>query len=386
VSARGSESGTPRVLVALSSLCAEGTPVLTLDLCRKWMAQGIEPRIMTLADRPADLAPEFQREGIPVEPLRLPAGGIGRFSALATKTYEICRRFRPRAILSMPLGWHSFTFMGGRAAGVLRTAAHVGNYPPVKAPPSALAKFRFLVQLGRSVTDRLICCSSYIQGGVIEHFGVPAAETEVIYNGVNVEAFSQRAKKALDARGLDGRAGKPFVIGFVARYEGHKDHPTLIRAASLLRQTGRSFEVWLVGEGSRRAEYERLIQELDLGGTVKLLGLRRDVPELLGQMDVYMFSAKPDEGHPVALVEAMAAGAPIMATDVGSAREVLLNGELGDLIPPADPAAMATALGRLIDSGRRGDPARIEGALKRAKGVFSIEEMAANYARVLELA
>jgi glycosyltransferase involved in cell wall biosynthesis len=125
---------------------------------------------------------------------------------------------------------------------------------------------------------------------------------------------------------------------------------------------------------------------LDLGGTVKLLGLRRDVPELLGQMDVYMFWAKPDEGHPVALVEAMAAGVPIMATDVGSAREVLLNGELGDLIPPADPAAMATALGRLIDSGRRGDPARIEGARKRAKGVFSIEEMAANYARVLELA
>jgi len=388
VSDRRSGGGGPRLLVVLPSLCAEGTPVLTLDLCNRWMALGIEPTILTLMDRPNDLAPEFRDRGVAVERMRLPARGLGRFSSLAKATHELCRRLRPHAVLSMPLGWHSFMFMGARGAGVPRTAAHVGNYPPVNGDPGAFSKFRFLVQLGRPVTDRLICCSSYIQRGVVEHFGVPASEMEVIYNGVDVESFARRAEAATIEGRLENNGGgtKPFVIGTVARYEPHKDQPTLIRAAALLRQEGRSIEVWLVGEGSRRAEYERLIHELRLDETVKLCGLRRDVPELLGRMNVFVFSAKPDEGHPVALVEAMAAGVPILATDVGACREVLSDGAFGEMVPPGDPAAMARALARLIDEGRRGDPGRLEQARKRAKGAFSIQEMAANYARVLELA
>ena len=386
---RRSGGGEPRVLVVLPSLCAEGTPVLTLDLCDRWMALGIEPTIVTLLDRPNDLAPEFRDHGVAVERMRLPVRGLGRFSSLATATYELCRRLRPQAVLSMPLGWHSFMFTGARGAGVPRTAAHVGNYPPAGQDPRSLSKFRCLIQIGRPVTDRLICCSSYIQEGVIHHFGVSRAETEVIYNGVDVEAFSRRAEsRATPTGGLleRGPVTKPFVIGMVARYEVHKDHPTLIRAAALLRREGRSIEVWLVGEGSRRAEYQRLIHDLDLDDTVKLLGVRRDVPELLGQMDVFVFSAKPDEGLGVALIEAMAARTPIVATDVGACREVLLDGQLGDLVPAADPATMARALDRYIAQGSPRDPLRIEQARKRALTTFSIDEMAIRYARVLDVA
>jgi glycosyltransferase involved in cell wall biosynthesis len=144
-------------------------------------------------------------------------------------------------------------------------------------------------------------------------------------------------------------------------------------------------EVWLVGEGSRRQEYEGLIRELGLADTVKLLGMRRDVPELLGQMDAFVFSAKPDEGLGVALIEAMAAEVPIIATDVGACREVLENGLLGSLVPEADAPAMAAAILNL--AGRSdGDRGRLDAARAKALTRFSIDEMAQRYAVSLKLA
>jgi glycosyltransferase involved in cell wall biosynthesis len=170
----------------------------------------------------------------------------------------------------------------------------------------------------------------------------------------------------------------------VARLEIHKDQPTLIRAAKLLRDAGREIEVWLIGDGSRRLEYERLIAELGLLDTVKLLGMRRDIPELLGQLDVFAFAATPDEGQGVALVEAMAAGVPIVATDVGACREVLDQGELGALVPPHEPEALAAAIESALLS-RELAMARATGARAKALSVFTVDAMALAYARTLRL-
>lgn len=343
------------------------------------MAHGISPSVVTLAPQPADLAAEFHAAGIPVESIALPRQGIKRFPALAWAIYRICSRLRPSAVLSMPLGWHGFTFLGARAAGARSTAAHVGNYPPVNEG-AALAKFRLLVQLGRPVTNHLICCSTYIQEGILHHFGIPLSESRVIYNGVDVLAFARRAEAGRAA--LRGRKGR-FVVGMVASLEVHKDQPTLIRAAALAKQAGLTLEIWLVGEGTRRAEYERLIAELDVGDSVKLLGMRRDVAECLGQMDAFVFSAKPDEGLGVALIEAMAASVPIIATDVGACREVLQDGVLGLLVPQGDAAAMAAAIIKLAQGGP--PPDRLDQARRRALNTFSIEQMARAYAEALNL-
>jgi len=367
-----------RLLIVLSSLCAEGTPVLTLDLCRRWQTMGILPTVVTLASSPDDLEPEFRAAGVPLRRFVLPAGGAARFAALAFQAWQLCRELRPAAVLSMPLGWHAFTFAGARAAGVRHTAAHVGNYPPVHLQ-SQMAKFRFLVQLGRPVTDTLICCSSYIEAGVIEHFGVPRRKTAVIYNGVDVDQVVGQAEQARAQRA----PAQKFAVGMVARLEVHKDQPTLIRAAAQLKAAGVPAEIWLVGEGSRRQEFERLIAELGLTDTVKLWGMRRDVPQLLGQMDAFVFSAKPDEGLGVALIEAMAARVPIIATDVGACREVLNDGALGTLVPEGDVAAMASAIQQLARAGA--PPARLLAARERAQTVFSIGEMAIRYARCLAL-
>ncbi len=104
-----------------------------------------------------------------------------------------------------------------------------------------------------------------------------------------------------------------------ARLECIKTSRLSFRAAALLRRQGSLIEVWLIGD-SRRFEYEQLIAELDLTDYVKLLGSRRDVPDLLSQCDVFAFQALRDEGFGIALAEAMAARLPIVATDVGACR------------------------------------------------------------------
>jgi glycosyltransferase involved in cell wall biosynthesis len=371
---------TPRLLVVISSLAAEGTPVLTLELCRRWRAMGIEPTVVSLSDAYRDLEAEFARDQISVRVMGFADTGRARYARMVGWMYATCRDVRPDALLSMPFGWHAFLALGARAAGVRSVVAHVGNYPS-GGDSLAFSKFRWLVQAGRPLTRKLVCCSAYVARGVTDQFGIPESETEVIYNGADVHSIARRADAARNRQGGRARA----IVGMVARLEMHKDQPTLIRAAKSLRDAGREIEVWLIGAGSRRVEYERLIAELGLSDTVKLLGMRRDIPELLGQLDVFAFAATPDEGQGVALVEAMAAGVPIVATDVGACREVLDEGELGALVAPHDPSALASAIESALGA-REHATARVAHARAKAFSVFTIDSMARAYAETLRLA
>ena len=366
-----------KILIALNSLRAEGTPILILEMCRWWKANGIQPLIVTLYSTFQDLEVEFQSLDIPIHSLNLSSYGYRRYLQMAKEINNYCALYRADAFLSMSLGWHAFMAYGAKLAGVKRVAAHVGNYPPYWTG-NAFRKFRLQIQLGRPVTDYLICCSDYIRQGVIEHFVVSASEAIAIYNGVDVETVAQRASTV--ARNSE----QPFTIGMVARLEGHKDQPTLIQAARLLKERGYYFQVQLIGEGSRRSEYENLIREEKVEDCVSLLGMRRDIPELLGQMDLFVFSAKPDEGFGIALVEAMSAGVPIIATDVGACREVLEEDKLGTLIPPKDPEAMTKAIEKIIECPKTIDT-QVKKAREKALKDFTIASMAYQYSLNLEL-
>lgn len=170
----------------------------------------------------------------------------------------------------------------------------------------------------------------------------------------------------------------------VARLELHKDQPTLIRAMARLRDQGLAAELWLIGEGSHRPQLEALIADLHLADRMQLLGSRRDIPELLAQLDLFVFSARPDEGFGIALAEAMAAGVPIVATDVGACREVLDGGRCGLLVAPGSPEALAAGICRVL-----ADPAgarqRAAAAKERALADFSVSEMAEAYGKELGL-
>lgn len=367
-----------KLLIALTSLCAEGTPVLVLEMCKWWLASGIQPQVVTFNLTPDDLASEFQEIGIPIICLDLPQKGYVRYGQMLRKFNTICRQFQPDAVLSMPLGWHTFIAYGARLAGVRQIAAHVGNYPP-HWTGRAFSKFRLLIQLGRPVTNTLICCSNYIKDGVIEHFGIDKSETLTIYNGCPVDQLRRTNTLTYQSKSVS-----PLMIGMVARLEGHKDQPTLIRAARLLKDQEIDFQVQLIGEGSRRAEYEALIRAEGVEDCVHLLGMRRDIPQLLNQLDIFVFLAKPDEGLGVALVEAMAARVPVVATSVGACLEVLDGGSLGLLVPSNAPQQLAEAIIQL-QSHPEETKLRTQLAYEKVSREFTIEKMAMDYARCLNL-
>ena len=112
--------------------------------------------------------------------------------------------------------------------------------------------------------------------------------------------------------------------------------------------------------------------------------MRRDIPKLLGEMDIFVFSAKPDEGLGVALIEAMAAGVPVIATAVGACCEVLDEGQLGILVPPEAPQHMADAIYRIAKNLEEAQ-VWVNKAKEKVLREFTIEKMAHEYARYLSL-
>ena len=120
----------------------------------------------------------------------------------------------------------------------------------------------------------------------------------------------------------------------------------MLRAFAQARQHG--WQLQLVGDGPRLGELQQLIDELDLTEVVHLLGRRDDVPELLGSADLFAFSTTAAEGFGIALVEAMAAGLPVIASDVPACREVLAEGAAGLLVPAGDVQAWTSALQELM--------------------------------------
>lgn len=370
------------VLIVLDSLAAEGTPRLALELSRIWLGRCVRPVIVILHTTPADLRADFDALNIECVPLDIARRGYWRYARLMYGVFSIARQKNAVAVLSMPLGWHSLMGIAARFAGVRRVVAHIGNYPN-PGTGRAFKKFRALVCLGRPFTDQLICCSNYVQDGAIRHFGLSARETCVVYNGVSLSAFARRAAAAA-ARQQSRDAGAPYTIGMVARLEAHKDHSTLIDAARLLKMRGRRLRVCLVGEGSLRAKLAQRIVDSDTSDTIMLLGTRRDIPELIGSFDLFVFSTTPDEGMGIALVEAMAAGVPIIASDVGACREVLDCGRLGVLVQPADAAALADAIETNMDTPMTA-VSRARDAQTHAMRTFSIEKMASSYAGLLGL-
>jgi len=363
-----------RILIVLYSLAAEGTPILALDMAKEWRRHGIDFRVCTFKDSPADLAEEFKQAGIEVESLGVRFAGYGKFPTLIWRIFKYCRRNRIDAVLSFPFGWHSYVAWGGKLAGAQKVVAHAGNYPPFNSQGS-IRRLRATLALGRIWATHIACCSDHVRDGVERLLHVPGELLHTVYNGINLQSFTNE----LRVHALH----KPLRLGMVARFD--RDQPTLIRAVSLLLQRGEEIHLDLVGDGGRRAEFESLAKELGVHKHIRFTGVRRDIPELLREWDVFVFSVMPDEGLGIALIEALASGVPVIASDVGACREVLFSssdGNLGELFPFGDAVALADAILRF-----RSDPElwwnRARRASASVQARFSIESMADKYLRLL---
>jgi glycosyltransferase involved in cell wall biosynthesis len=199
------------------------------------------------------------------------------------------------------------------------------------------------------LTDRAIAVSASTRDFLVRERHVPAARVRVIWNGAPLDEFAPVAPDvARGARQALGMADDALVVGTIGRLSAQKGHRYLVEAAAALLPSRPKAQVVIVGDGDQMDALKAQAVALGVSGRVIFAGHRTDVPALLGAIDVFAISSTY-EGTPLALFEAMAAGKAIVSTAVDGCREVLEDGVTALLVPPRDPAALAAALGRVVD-------------------------------------
>jgi len=207
--------------------------------------------------------------------------------------------------------------------------------------------------------------------------GVP-----LIPNGIPVAdyALGEDARKAWRAR--EGYAEEDVLLVSVARMSPQKDHFLLIRAFAMVVSCDRRLRLLLVGDGPLRPELEAQVKVLGLEDKVRFLGVRSDVPEILAAADAFVLSSRW-EGNPLSVMEAMAAGKPVIATAVGGVPELVEDGVSGVLVSPEDAGALTEAIWKAVeDPGLRVRMGRA--AFRRAMERFDVGVMVRGYEALYE--
>jgi glycosyltransferase involved in cell wall biosynthesis len=198
-----------------------------------------------------------------------------------------------------------------------------------------------------------------------------------IVNGIDVAAYRRGEEARRRARSEFTIPSEAPVAGIVARLTPAKDHLNLFDAFVRVRATHRDARLLLVGDGELRADLERAVAARGLSSVVVFAGKRDDVAEMLSAMDVFVLSSAT-EGLAMTLLEAMAAGLPVVATRVGGNAEVVVDGATGRLVAPRDPDALAAAIGQVLADRTQARAMGARGA-ERARVHFGIDGMVGAY-------
>ncbi len=250
-------------------------------------------------------------------------------------------------------------------------------------------KYRALRRMFRPLVNRYVPLSHDLADYLRDDIGVAAEKISTIRNGVDTDRFRPAEETAASRLPFAAPgASECLVIGTVGRMEAVKDPMTLARAfVELISRVpgGRKrlrLRLMMVGGGSLRAPVQDYLARAKLSDIVWLPGAREDVPELLRAMHVFVLPSLA-EGISNTILEAMASGLPVVATNVGGNAELVTEGETGYLVPREDPLAMADSIRRYADDAdlrrRHGANAR-----RRAERQFGIDRMVEQYLDVYD--
>ena len=176
-----------------------------------------------------------------------------------------------------------------------------------------------------------VALSDLIKDTIVEEYGISEEDIPVIFNGINLSKCLVKNKYSYNG---------DFIILHIGRFSKPKNHMGLLRAFSIFKQRYDNVELWLIGDGEKKAEVERFIDHNNLNNSVRFLGIQKDVYTYLHQADIFTLPSN-FEGIPMTLIEAMGTGLPIVATAVGGVPNMLDNNSA--LLVPVDSIAIADA-------------------------------------------
>jgi sugar transferase (PEP-CTERM/EpsH1 system associated) len=248
------------------------------------------------------------------------------------------------------------------------------------------AKYNLLRKIMRPLVDHYIAVSRDLASWLVDTVGARPARVTQIYNGVDLQRFHPRTRPRPPLGPIDFSPAGTLVVGTVGRMEPVKDQLTLVRAFLHLVKTEpdarERLRLVMIGDGTLREVALQLLRTANVEDLAWLPGERPDVPEIMRGLDLFVLPSLR-EGISNTILEAMATGLPIVATQVGGNPELVQEGETGILVPPAGQIAMAEAIrGYLANPSmlrRHGEAGR-----KRVEENFSMQAMVNGYLAVYD--
>jgi glycosyltransferase involved in cell wall biosynthesis len=329
-----------RILLLSTSMGMGGADKQLLSAAHEMRVRGHDILIVSLtALGPMGL--EARTLGIRTESLEMPRGIPDPRGML--RLVRLVREWRPDVV-------HSHMVHANLMARMLRIFAPV---PVLVSTIHNIYEGGRILMAGYRLTNNLADHMTIVSQAAADRFInegiVPKPMLTVIPNGVDTDRFQNVPDGVRQSlRATLGLAGD-FVWLAVGRFEIAKDYPNMLHAFAAVRRQQPAAVLLLVGGGSLQAETEALGESLGLGERVRFLGIRSDVPELMTAADAYVMSSAW-EGMPIVLLEAAAAGLPVVATLVGGNHEVISDKETGFLVPPRDSEALGRAMLRLMQT------------------------------------
>jgi sugar transferase (PEP-CTERM/EpsH1 system associated) len=241
-------------------------------------------------------------------------------------------------------------------------------------------RYIFLRKVFTPFVQQYVAVSKDLESWLLNTIRVKKNRVSQIYNGVDIGRFAPAEKKP--ALPVDWyHNGQPLIVGTVGRLNGEKDQITLIRAFHrLITQYGGSkqtLRLAIIGDGPMRDNIEKILVKLKLEDKVWLAGSRDDIPQLLSALDIFVLPSK-GEGISNTVLEAMASGLPVIATNVGGNPELVDDGNCGQLVPSTDSMALAQAISKYVEF-----PELVKqhglAARQRVENLFSLSRMVEGY-------
>lgn len=301
---------------------------------------------------------------------------------LYPRLYRLFRQTRPAIVHTRNLAALEFA-VPAAFAGV-RARVHGEHGWDTSDPGGTRRKYQLLRRAYSPFVNRYVALSGQIESYLTDRVGIARGRVERICNGVDTQRFRPAVQRA-------SIAGSPFadpvavVIGTVGRLQTVKDQVSLVRAVAIARKQGvdgSALRLLIAGDGPQRAEVASEIRAAGIADITWLAGERSDVPEVMRAIDVFALPSRA-EGISNTILEAMASGLPVVATDVGGNAELVVEGETGALVPAENPDAMAQALLRYTSDAalrqRHG-----AGGRQRVEQNFSIDNMVTRYMQLYE--
>lgn len=352
------------ILHVITRLDRGGSADVVLDLARMLKEDGFRVGIAVgkTVDPQEDIDAYSARYGIPVfsVPSLVREISPAKDIAAVCEVRLVIRRFGPDIV-------HTHT---SKAGIVGRIAARLTGRPRIVHTPHGhvfygyfdpftTRAFILAERLAAYITDRIVTLTGAGRDDHL-HFGIGTPDKyRVIPSGIDIGRFKGGDGSCVRAEIGSGSAP---VIGWAGRLVPVKDCKTFLRAMAIVLKDHPDVYVVVAGDGEERESLVRLAEELGISVRVRFIGDRRDMPSVLASFDVFVLSSV-NEGFGRVIIEAMAAGAPVVSTAVGGTPEVIDDGVNGMLVPPGDPVKLAAAVRRVLVEPGLADRLRIQSRL-----------------------